>query len=239
MVKNMNTQKKSLKIVGLYVRVSTLNQVDRDSLKTQEERLKAYCAANGIKEFKIYKDAGLSAKDTKRPALEELMMDIKGGKIDGVLVIKLDRITRSIADLLHLTEFFNRYNVKFVSITESIDTSSAMGRAMQNLLGIFAQLEREVTAERVAIDMRHRASKGKWNGGVVPYGYTTQKLLIKKFSDREIESSKAVKICPEDKKLYIDPEESKIIERIYKTFLKTKNNLHLHFGHIADCSLQS
>ena len=223
MVEIMIYKKKTEKIVGLYVRVSTTNQVDRDSLKTQEDRLKAYCAANGKKEFKIYKDAGLSAKDTKRPALEALMRDIKEGKVGSVFVIKLDRITRSIADLLHLTEFFNRNNVKFVSITESIDTSSAMGRAMQNLLGVFAQLEREVTAERVAIDMRHRASKGKWNGGVVPYGYTTQKLLIKKFRERGIESSKAVKICPEDKKLYVDPEESKIIKRIYTTFLKTNS----------------
>ncbi len=223
MVEIMISKKKTEKIVGLYVRVSTTNQVDRDSLKTQEDRLKAYCAANGKKEFKIYKDAGFSAKDTKRPALEALMRDIKEGKVGSVFVIKLDRITRSMADLLHLTEFFNRNNVKFVSITESIDTSSAMGRAMQNLLGIFAQLEREVTAERVAIDMRHRASKGKWNGGVVPYGYTTQKLLIKEFRERGIESSKAVRICPEDKKLYVDTKESKIIKRIYTTFLKTNS----------------
>ena len=219
----MITKKRNLKIIGLYVRVSTLNQVDRDSLKTQEERLKAYCAANGIKEFKIYKDAGLSAKDTKRPALEELMTDIKEGKIGGVFVIKLDRITRSMADLLHLTKFFNRYNVKFVSITESIDTSSAIGRAMQNLLGIFAQLEREVTAERVAVDMRHRASKGKWNGGVIPYGYTTQKLLIKKFREKGIESSRAIDLCPEEKKLFVDPEEASIIKRIFETFLNTNS----------------
>ena len=178
---NMNIKKISEGIVALYIRVSTLNQVDRDSLKTQEERLIAYCTASGIKEFKIYREAGFSAKDTKRPAFEDLMRDIKEGKISSVFVIKLDRITRSMDDLLYLTNFFNKYDVKFVSITESIDTSTAMGRAMQYLLGVFAQLEREVTAERVAVDMRHRAIKGKWNGGVVPYGYTTQKLLIKNF----------------------------------------------------------
>jgi len=220
---NMNIKKISEGIVALYIRVSTLNQVDRDSLQTQEERLKAYCTANGIKEFKIYREAGFSAKDTKRPAFEDLMRDIKEGKISGVFVIKLDRITRSMEDLLYLTSFFNKNDVKFVSITESIDTSTAMGRAMQYLLGVFAQLEREVTAERVAVDMRHRAIKGKWNGGVVPYGYTTQKLLIKNYFQNGIESSKAAEICPEDKKLYVNPEESEIVKWIYKTFLKTNS----------------
>ena len=220
---NMNIKKISEGIVALYIRVSTLNQVDRDSLKTQEERLKAYCTANGIKEFKIYREAGFSAKDTKRPAFEDLMRDIKEGKISSVFVIKLDRITRSMDDLLYLTNFFNKYDVKFVSITESIDTSTAMGRAMQYLLGVFAQLEREVTAERVAVDMRHRAIKGKWNGGVVPYGYTTQKFLIKNYNQQGIESSKAAEICPEDKKLYVNPEESEIVKWIYATFLNTNS----------------
>ena len=77
-------------IVALYIRVSTLNQVDRYSLNTHVERLKDYCSANGIKEFKIYREAGFSAKDTKRPAFEDLIRDIKEGKISSVFVIKLD-----------------------------------------------------------------------------------------------------------------------------------------------------
>ena len=162
----MNTEGKYTGLTGLYVRVSTLNQIDKDSLKTQEDRLIAFCTAGGINEYKVYRDAGFSAKDTKRPALECLMRDIKDGKVSGVFVIKLDRITRSIKDLISLTDFFNKFNIKFVSISENIDTSTAMGRAMQYLLGIFAQLEREVTAERVAIDMQHRASRGKWNPDV-------------------------------------------------------------------------
>jgi site-specific DNA recombinase len=210
-------------LIGLYVRVSTINQIDKDSLKTQEDRLKAFCKANEINSFKVYRDAGFSAKDTKRPALETLFKDIKDGKVSGVFVVKLDRITRSIKDLIHLTEFFNKHNIKFVSISESIDTSTAMGRAMQNLLGIFAQLEREVTAERVAIDMQHRAAKGKWNGGVVPYGYTIQKLLIKKFKNKGIEINRALEICPEEKKLFVDPEEASVIKRIFETFLKTNS----------------
>ena len=219
----MITKKKHHNLIGLYVRVSTINQIDKDSLKTQEDRLKAFCKANGINSFKVYRDAGFSAKDTKRPALETLFKDIKDGKVSGVFVVKLDRITRSIKDLIHLTEFFNKHNIKFVSISESIDTSTAMGRAMQNLLGIFAQLEREVTAERVAIDMQHRAARGKWNGGIVPYGYTIQKLLIKKFKNKGIEINRALEICPEEKKLFVDPEEASVIKRIFETFLKTNS----------------
>jgi site-specific DNA recombinase len=219
----MITKEKHHNLIGLYVRVSTINQIDKDSLKTQEDRLKAFCKANGINSFKVYRDAGFSAKDTKRPALETLFKDIKDGKVSGVFVVKLDRITRSIKDLIHLTEFFNKHNIKFVSISESIDTSTAMGRAMQNLLGIFAQLEREVTAERVAIDMQHRAARGKWNGGVVPYGYTIQKLLIKKFNKKGIEINRALEICPEEKKLFVDAEEASVIKRIFETFLKTNS----------------
>jgi site-specific DNA recombinase len=219
----MDTEEKYSGFTGLYVRVSTLNQIDKDSLKTQEDRLIAFCKANGINEYKVYRDAGYSAKDIKRPALECLMKDIKDGKVSGVFVVKLDRITRSVKDLINLTEFFNKYTIKFVSISENIDTSSAMGRAMQSLLGIFAQLEREVTAERVAIDMQHRASRGKWNGGVVPYGYTIQKLLMNKFKKQEIEASRALEICPEEKKLYIDPDEAPIVRRIFETFLETNS----------------
>ena len=152
----MNTEGENSNLTALYIRVSTLNQIDKDSLKTQEDRLIAFCKANGINEYKVYRDPGYSAKDIKRPALEYLMRDIKDGKVSGVFVVKLDRITRSVKDLINLTEFFNKYAIKFVSISENIDTSSAMGRAMQSLLGIFAQLEREVTAERVAMDMQHR-----------------------------------------------------------------------------------
>ena len=208
---------------GLYIRVSTLNQIDRDSLKTQEERLIAYCKANAIDNYGIYRDSGYSAKDTSRPALEKLLADIKSGIIDSVFVIKLDRITRSISDLLKLIDFFKKYDVNFASITESIDTGTAMGRFMQHLLGLIAQLEREVTAERVAIDMQHRATQGKWNGGIVPYGYTTQKLLINKFKNSGIDPSSVLEVCPEEKKLYVDSEESEVVKWIYNTFLETNS----------------
>lgn len=214
---------KNIGTAGLYIRVSTLNQIDRDSLQTQEDRLKAFCVANDIKEYQIYRDPGYSAKDTKRPGLEALMKHIQAGRIQNVFTVKLDRITRSISDLLELTTFFNKYSVNFVSISENIDTSTAMGRAMQSLLGIFAQLEREVTAERVATDMRHRANAGKWNGGVVPYGYTIQSRLKKFYEKNGIDPIKALEVCPETKKIYIDPDESEIVKLIYETYLKTNS----------------
>lgn len=212
---------------GLYLRVSTPHQVDKDSLKSQEERLISYCKAMGIKSYQIYEDAGHSAKNTNRPALERLLRDIKQNKINCVFVTKLDRITRSIADLLELISFFRDYDVNFVSITESIDTGTAMGRFMQHLLGLIAQLEREITAERVSIDMRQRAINGKWNGGVVPYGYMTQKLLTKQYKElnknERVALEKVMKLCSEPHKLYINPEESDVVNLIFETFLETKS----------------
>lgn len=213
---------------GIYVRVSTLNQVDRDSLRTQEERLSAYCTANGLSKIEVYKDAGYSAKNTKRPSLELLLDHIASHQIDCVLVTKLDRITRSIRDLFKLITFFEKHKVKFVSITESLDTTTAMGRFTQSLLALLAQLEREVTAERVSTDMRHRASKGKWNGGVVPFGYVTQTYLTKVFreqkgKDRNSALELAIKKCPEPKKLYVYEKEAKIVKKIFDTFLSTQS----------------
>ena len=215
------------KKAAIYVRVSTMNQVDRDSLKTQEERLTAFCKANEYEVHRVYKDAGISAKDTNRPALEELMLDMKAGVVDVVVVTKLDRITRSIKDFISLLEIFTETNVQFNSLAENFDTGSAMGRFALNLLVLVAQLEREITAERVATDMRHRAIKGKWNGGVVPHGYRTQGLLLKNFKtdglDQASALAKATELCPESRKLFIDPVEAEMIRWIYDTFTKTNS----------------
>jgi site-specific DNA recombinase len=215
------------KHAGIYIRVSTINQVDKDSLTTQEERLISYCKGQGIESYTLYRDAGVSAKNTERPALNQLMKAIKNNEITAVFVTKIDRITRSIKDLINLVDFFEKQNVKFISIADNIDTSNAMGRFMQYLLGIIAQLEREMTAERVSTDMHHRAQKGKWNGGIVPYGYATQAFLYNKYKsqDDNLEQAftKTSKICPEPKKLYIYSEESKYIEWIFNHFLQTNS----------------
>jgi len=212
---------------GLYVRVSTLNQVDRDSLSTQESRLRAYCNANGITVHKVYTDAGISAKDTKRPGLETLLDDAKKGRVQAVLVTALDRITRSLRDLIKLVDFFQEHNVRFVSITQNIDSSSPFGRFMRDLLGLVARLEREVVAERVANDMYHRASLGKWNGGIVPFGYTTFQRIVDELAEKGTPEEEARRIAgertPEPKKLYIDPEEADVVKRIFNTFIEIRS----------------
>ena len=215
---------KNKKRAGIYIRVSTEHQVDKSSLKTQEERLRAYCQQMGYKIAKVYRDAGLSAKDTNRPALAELMQDIKAGGIDFVLVTKLDRITRSLRDLFQLMDFFITNEVDFVSISESIDTKTAMGRFFFQLLGLLAQLEREVTAERVATDMRHRAEKGRWTGGIVPYGYMTQSLAYKKYKEQGLNekeaSQRSIQDCSEAKKLYVEPNTAKTVKWIFNKYIE-------------------
>lgn len=212
---------------GLYVRVSTLNQVDRDSLSTQESRLRAYCQANGFQVHNVYRDAGVSAKDTNRPELEALMGDCRMGKIQAVAVTALDRITRSLRDFIKLMDFFEEHNVRFISISQNIDSKSPFGRFMRDLLVLIARLEREVDAERVSNDMHHRAFLGKWNGGIIPYGYTTFKRIFDeataKGSPEEEARKLAGELAPEPKKLYIDPEEAEIVRKIFDTFVTTRS----------------
>jgi len=212
---------------ALYIRVSTDNQVDRDSLKTQEERLRQYCSLKNYQVFNVYKEEGVSAKDTNRPAFEAMIKDVELKKFNCVLITRLDRINRSLKDLIGLMEFLNEKEIKLVSLNEDINTDGPMGRFMLNLLGSIAQLEREIDAERVSTDMHHRASKGKWNGGVVPYGYTTREKLTKQFQKQgltEIQAlEKSTKTAPELKKLYLNKEESKVIQYIFDKYLELKS----------------
>lgn len=157
--------------VAGYVRVSTEMQVERDSLTNQEQALAAHCQAQGWN-LRLYRDAGVSAKDTERAGLRELLADVRAGQVSVVLVTKLDRISRSLHDLLDLVALFEEKAVKFVSIRDNIDTGGPVGRFILHILGAIAELERGITAERVAEDMKLRAKRGKWNGGLVPYGRT-------------------------------------------------------------------
>ncbi|MFC1593916.1 recombinase family protein [Candidatus Omnitrophota bacterium] len=177
------------------MRVSTDIQREKgESMANQKSRLIDY-AEERHRSCRVYEDSGFSAKDTNRPALKRLINDVKNGKVEMVLVTKVDRITRRIKDLIDLLELFEEHDVKFKSLTQPIDTSSAMGRGFLNMLGVFAEMERGMVSERVGEDMRHRAKKGKWNGGVVPYGYALK-----------------------DKKLFIHEDEAEIIKSIYKKY---------------------
>jgi len=152
------------KILAGYIRVSTEMQVERDSLMNQEEMIAKF-ARSKRKEYVIYKDAGISAKNKDRPAFQKMLGDIQEGVVETVIVTKLDRITRNLKDLIFLKDFFEEHGVSFVSITQNLDTSTPMGRFSFYILGLVAELEREMTAERVAEDMKGRARRGKWNGG--------------------------------------------------------------------------
>jgi site-specific DNA recombinase len=168
---------------GLYTRVSSRNQADADysSLETQRERLEAYChSQENYSVFRVYEDGGYSADSLDRPALKEMLRDIRDGRLNCVLAYKIDRLTRSVRDFHQLMDLFDRYHVKFVSVTQSLDTQNPMGRLLRNVLLDFAQFEREMTADRTRDKMHQRAQKGLWNGGNVPFGYALEnkKLVV-------------------------------------------------------------
>ncbi len=164
----------TLVVCGLYTRVSSRNQLEADysSLETQRERLEAYChSQENYSVYRVYEDGGYSADSLERPALKEMLRDIRDGKLNCVLAYKIDRLTRSVKDFHILMDLFDRFGVKFVSVTQSLDTQNPMGRLLRNVLLDFAQFEREMTADRTRDKMYQRAQKGLWNGGNVPYGY--------------------------------------------------------------------
>ncbi|ETK29925.1 putative DNA recombinase CisA [Paenibacillus larvae subsp. larvae DSM 25719] len=158
--------------VAAYVRVSTDEQADKgNSLSEQKERLSAYCKAMGWNTPIFFVDDGYSAKDLNRPAIKKLLQSVKSKEYDIVLTSKLDRLTRSLLDLLHVVNMFGEYNCNYVSATESFDTSTAVGRMVLQLLGVFAEFERERISERVSDNMISLAKHTDKALGKVCYGY--------------------------------------------------------------------
>ena len=158
--------------VGFYGRVSTEEQAREGfSIPAQIDRGRHFCAAQDWTIVDFYIDEGVSAKDLDRPELQRLLEDIEAGKIDIVLVFRLDRLTRSVLDLYKLLEYFQLHNVNFRSVSEVYDTTSAIGRLFITLVAALAQWERENLAERVRFGMEQMAKEGKWHGGAAPLGY--------------------------------------------------------------------
>lgn len=160
--------------VAIYVRVSTIEQFKEGySIAEQIARLTKFCEAKGWTVYKVYTDGGYSGADMERPALQEMLRDIGYGLFDGVLVYKLDRLSRSQRDTLEIIEdMLLPSNIEFISMTENLDTSTPFGRAMIGILSVFAQLEREQIKERMAIGIEGRAKEGKWHGTKCsPIGY--------------------------------------------------------------------
>ena len=162
--------------IGIYPRKSVYRD-NSDSVKVQIQLCKDYA---GIvykdKEitFKIYdKDEGFSGKNTNRPGFQELMADVRAGLLQAVMVYKLDRISRNVQEFSSMYEIFNQYHVSFISVKESFDTTTPMGRTVMYILAAFAQLERENTSERVTDNMQALGASGKWTGGRLPCGMTS------------------------------------------------------------------
>lgn len=158
--------------VGIYVRVSTQEQAKEGySIPTQVKLLESFCISQGWNHSQVYSDAGLSAKDTNRPALQQLQADIVARKVDILLVYRLDRLTRSVRDLFDILQFLEENDCAFKSATENYDTTTAMGRMFIGLVGLLAQWERENLGERVSIVMKEKVLTKLEASGVQPYGY--------------------------------------------------------------------
>ena len=178
-------------MIALYCRVSTQEQAQNGhSIGEQTERLKNYCKARGWKNYKVFTDAGFSGAKMNRPALQDLIKEVKDHKVEIVLVYKLDRLSRSQKDTLMLIEdIFLQNKCDFISISENFDTSTPLGRAMIGILAVFAQLEREQIKERMNMGKEARAKLGKYRGGgnvPVGYEYIDGKLVINEFEAMQI-----------------------------------------------------
>lgn len=188
---------------AVYTRKSTEDGLEQEfnSLQAQREACEAYArsqSGNGWRISKtLYDDGGFSGGTMKRPALTQLMSDIEAGHIDLVLVYKIDRLTRSLADFARIVDMFDNRGVSFVSVTQQFNTASSMGRLTLNMLLSFAQFEREVTGERIRDKIAASKKKGMWMGGVVPIGYRN-----------------------EEKKLIIDHKTSSDIKTIFEKYLE-------------------
>lgn len=171
---------------AIYTRKSSEEGLEQEfnSLDAQREACEAYIASQRSEGWVLvrdqYDDGGISGGTLERPALKQLLADIEDGLIDVVVVYKIDRLSRSLMDFSKLVEVFDRNGVTFVSVTQSFNTTTSMGRLTLNILLSFAQFEREVTAERIRDKFAASRKKGMWMGGVVPLGYRVEnrKLVI-------------------------------------------------------------
>src|SRR3954469_16073973 len=170
---------------AIYTRVSTDQGLDQDfnSLDAQHDASQAYIRSQahaGWTQIRTrYDDGGYSGGSTDRPALQRLLDEVKAGKVDTIVVYKVDRLTRSLADFAKLVELFDKHGVSFVSVTQQFNTTTSMGRLTLNVLLSFAQFEREVTSERIRDKIAASKRKGLWVGGMAPLGYRVEgkKLL--------------------------------------------------------------
>lgn len=188
---------------AIYTRKSTEDGLEQEfnSLDAQREACAAFIASQAGLGWKLvpepYDDGGISGGTMERPALQCLLTDIGEGKVDVVVVYKIDRLTRSLMDFARMVEIFDKHGVSFVSVTQQFNTTTSMGRLTLNVLLSFAQFEREVTAERIRDKIAASKKKGMWMGGTVPFGY-----------------------CVENRKLVIDEAAAAEVRKLFRRYLE-------------------
>lgn len=192
------------KSCAIYTRKSSENGLEKEynSLDAQRDACENYIKVKAHENWKMlpdrYDDGGISGGTLERPALQRMMEDIRAGKVDVVVVYKIDRLSRSMFDFLGMIKFFDEHNVSFVSITQDLNTDTAMGRLVLNVLQSFAQFEREIASERIKDKIALSKEKGMWMGGTIPLGYDA-----------------------EEGKLSVNEDEAKIVQHIFDEFIKT------------------
>ena len=201
---------------AIYTRKSTEHNLDLafNSLDAQREASEAYIKSQAHEGWALvptaFDDGGLSGASLDRPALQALLEAVRARKIDIIVVYKVDRLTRSLADFAKLVELFDEYDVSFVSVTQSFNTTTSMGRLTLNVLLSFAQFEREVIGERVRDKIAASKRKGIWVGGPVPLGYRSV-----------------------DKKLEVVPAEADLVRKIFADYLRLE--IHRSVGCLTQC----
>src|SRR5436190_5573954 len=202
----METPAKKLFRCAIYTRKSTDHNLDLEfnSLDAQREACEAYIKSQAHEGWRLvpahYDDGAFSGASLDRPALQELLTEVRAGKIDIIVVYKVDRLTRSLADFAKLVELFDQHSVSFVSVTQSFNTTSSMGRLTLNVLLSFAQFEREVIGERVRDKIAASKRKGIWVGGPIPLGYDTK-----------------------DRKITVNEAEADRVRTIFRSYLKLES----------------
>src|SRR2546425_2004491 len=173
----MQQGKSPIRRCAIYTRKSSEEGLEQDfnSLHAQREACEAFIKSQVGEGWRLVKtacdDGGLSGGTMERPALQRVLDDINQGLIDVVVVYKVDRLTRSLADFAKMVEVFDAHGVSFVAVTQQFNTTTSMGRLTLNVLLSFAQFEREVTGERIGDKIAASKRKGMWMGGLVPLGY--------------------------------------------------------------------
>ncbi len=191
---------------AIYCRKSIEKGLDMEfnTLDAQREAGEAYVASQKANGWVClpdhYDDGGFGGGTLNRPGLQRLLKDCEDGKIDVIVVYKIDRLSRSLFDFAELSKLFEKWNVAFVSVTQEINTQTSAGRMMLNILMTFAQFEREMIATRIKDKMSATRKKGKWVGGQVPYGYNVV-----------------------DKKLVVDQEKVPVVRRIFDRYLEIQS----------------